>query len=123
MNSPLRLAFLSSVRCSPRTTGRRLSISWVCYPTRSSTLTYGAIPDPHAGVDLQFWYGNGPGNPAVAAQGIGYVSEFISRLTRTRITNFDTSVNGSIVSSEILFPFDQPIYVDASHDTVITAGQ
>ena len=74
-------------------------------------------------VDLGFWYGNGPGNPAVAAQGIGYVSEFISRLTRTRITNFDTSVNGTIVSSETLFPFDQPIYVDATHDTVITAGR
>ncbi|KAI0305486.1 phosphoglycerate mutase-like protein [Multifurca ochricompacta] len=71
--------------------------------------------------DLGFWYGNGPGNPAVAAQGIGYVSEFISRLTRTRITNFDTSVNATIVSSDIKFPLKQPIFVDATHDTIITA--
>ncbi|KAI0302585.1 phosphoglycerate mutase-like protein [Russula brevipes] len=71
--------------------------------------------------DLGFWYSNGPGNPAVAAQGIGYVSEVISRLTQTRITNFDTSVNATIVSSDIKFPLKQPIFVDASHDTVITA--
>jgi hypothetical protein len=55
--------------------------------------------------------------------GIGYVSEVISRLTQTRITNFDTSVNGTIVSSNITFPFNQPIYVDASHDTVVSASQ
>ncbi|KAI0001359.1 phosphoglycerate mutase-like protein [Russula compacta] len=72
-------------------------------------------------IDLDFWYSNGPGNPSVAAQGIGYVSEFISRLTQTRITNFDTSVNATIVSSNISFPFKQPIYVDASHDTIISA--
>ncbi|KAI0066193.1 phosphoglycerate mutase-like protein [Artomyces pyxidatus] len=71
--------------------------------------------------DLIFWYSNGPGNPAVAAQGIGYVQEFISRLTQTRITNFDTSVNASIVSDETKFPLNQPIYVDASHDTIISA--
>ncbi|KAI0266664.1 phosphoglycerate mutase-like protein [Gloeopeniophorella convolvens] len=71
--------------------------------------------------DLSFWYANGPGNAAVAAQGIGYVSEFISRLTKTRITNFDTSVNATIVSSNITFPLDQPIFVDASHDTIISA--
>ncbi|KAI0302587.1 histidine phosphatase superfamily [Russula brevipes] len=73
--------------------------------------------------DLGFWYstGNGPGNSAVAVQGIGYVSEVISRLTQTRITKFDTSVNATIVSSDIKFPLKQPIFVDASHDTVITA--
>ncbi|KAI0041305.1 phosphoglycerate mutase-like protein [Auriscalpium vulgare] len=71
--------------------------------------------------DLSFWYGNGPGNPAVAAQGVGYVQEFISRLTKTRISTFATSVNESIVTDEIKFPLDQPIFVDASHDTIITA--
>jgi hypothetical protein len=105
--------------------GRPLSISWVRtlhnIMARSSACSQSHSESRRA--DLGFWYGNGPGNPAVAAQGIGYVSEFISRLARTRITNFDTSVNGTIVSSEILFPFDQPIYVDATHDTVITAGQ
>ncbi|KAJ7302728.1 acid phosphatase [Mycena albidolilacea] len=71
--------------------------------------------------DLAFWYSFGPGNPATSAQGIGYVQELVSRLTKTRITDFNTTVNGSIVSSDVLFPFGQPIYVDATHDTVISA--
>ncbi|KAF8212585.1 phosphoglycerate mutase-like protein, partial [Mycena galopus ATCC 62051] len=71
--------------------------------------------------DLAFWYSFGPGNPATSAQGIGYVQELVSRLTQTRITDFDTTVNGSIVSSDVLFPFGQPIYVDATHDTVISS--
>ncbi|KAI0058243.1 phosphoglycerate mutase-like protein [Artomyces pyxidatus] len=71
--------------------------------------------------DLSFWYSNGPGNPAVAAQGIGYVQEFISRLTQTPITIFNTTVNGSIISDATKTPLNQPIYVDASHDTVISA--
>ncbi|KAJ7432160.1 phosphoglycerate mutase-like protein [Mycena latifolia] len=71
--------------------------------------------------DVQFWYSFGPGNPATSAQGIGYVQELVSRLTSTRITTFDTTVNQTIVSSNITFPFGQPIYVDATHDTVISA--
>ncbi|KAK7060051.1 acid phosphatase [Favolaschia claudopus] len=74
-------------------------------------------------VDLSFWYNNGPGNPAVAAQGIGWVQELVSRLTQTRInvTESASSVNASIVGSNVTFPFEQPIYVDATHDTVISA--
>ncbi|KAJ7253464.1 phosphoglycerate mutase-like protein [Mycena rebaudengoi] len=71
--------------------------------------------------DLAFWYSFGPGNPTAAAQGIGYVQELVSRLTKTRITEFATTVNGTIVSSDVRFPLDQPIYVDATHDTVIAA--
>jgi len=72
-------------------------------------------------IDLQFWYGCGPGQPTGAAQGIGYVQELVSRLTQTRITNFNSSVNGTIVSSNVTFPLNQPIFVDASHDTVIAS--
>ncbi|KAJ7225057.1 acid phosphatase [Mycena haematopus] len=71
-------------------------------------------------IDLFFWYNNGPGNPAVAAQGIGWVQELVSRLTQTRITQFASTVNGTIVSSNVTFPLAQPIYVDATHDTVIS---
>ncbi|KXN83922.1 3-phytase A [Leucoagaricus sp. SymC.cos] len=70
---------------------------------------------------LHMWYGAGPGNPLSSAMGIGYVQELVSRLTRTRITEFKTSVNQSIVSSETLFPLNQPIYVDATHDTILSA--
>ncbi|KIK07420.1 hypothetical protein K443DRAFT_2294 [Laccaria amethystina LaAM-08-1] len=72
-------------------------------------------------IDLQFWYGNGPGNPAASAQGIGYVQELVSRLTQTRITEFNSSVNGTIVSNNVTFPLDQPVFVDASHDTVLSS--
>jgi hypothetical protein len=71
-------------------------------------------------VDLQFWYSNGPGGPTNAAQGIGYVQETISRLTQTRITTFDTTVNGTNVQSNITFPLNQPIFVRArSTNTVL----
>ncbi|KAF7341312.1 Acid phosphatase [Mycena venus] len=72
-------------------------------------------------VDLSFWYNNGPGNPAVAAQGIGWVQELVSRLTQTPITEFASTVNGTIVGSNVTFPLSQPIFADATHDTVISA--
>ncbi|KAJ6595077.1 phosphoglycerate mutase-like protein [Mycena vulgaris] len=71
--------------------------------------------------DLLFWYSFGPGNPAVSAQGIGYVQELVSRPTKTRITKFETTVNQTLISSNVTFPLDQPIYVDATHDSVIAA--
>ncbi|KAJ7073158.1 acid phosphatase [Mycena amicta] len=69
--------------------------------------------------DLAFWYSFGPGNPTASAQGIGYAQELLSRLTQTRLAVFDTSVNKSIALDETLFPFGQPIYVDATHDTIM----
>lgn len=74
-------------------------------------------------LDLSFWYGNGPGNPASSAQGIGYVQELVSRLTQTRITSFNSAVNSSIVTNPVQFPLNQSIFVDASHDTVISTSQ
>jgi len=69
--------------------------------------------------DLSFWYGEGPGSPTTAAQGIGYVQELIARLTQTPLTNFNSTVNSTIVSSNVTFPLSQPIFVDATHDVVI----
>ncbi|KAL6310042.1 histidine phosphatase superfamily [Sparassis latifolia] len=69
--------------------------------------------------DLSFWYSNGPGSPVAAAQGIGYVQELVSRLTQTPLTVFDTSTNGTLDGNPVTFPLNQPIYVDATHDTVI----
>ncbi|KAI8980706.1 histidine phosphatase superfamily [Trametes punicea] len=70
--------------------------------------------------DLELWYSYGPGNPASAAQGIGYVQELIARLTQTPLTEFSTSLNGTLDGSNVTFPLNQPIYVDATHDTVIS---
>lgn len=58
-----------------------------------------------------------------AAMGIGYVQELVSRLTKTRLTEFNTSVNKTIVTNGTLFPLDQPIYVDAAHDITMAAGK
>ena len=35
------------------------------------------------------------------------------------MTTFDTSTNGTLDGNNITFPLNQPIYVDATHDTVI----
>ncbi|TBU34598.1 phosphoglycerate mutase-like protein [Dichomitus squalens] len=71
-------------------------------------------------LDLEIWYSYGPGSPSAAAQGIGYVQELLARLTQTPITNFSTTLNQTIDGNNVTFPLDQPIYVDATHDTVIT---
>ncbi|KZV73339.1 phosphoglycerate mutase-like protein [Peniophora sp. CONT] len=71
--------------------------------------------------DLIFWYSNGPGGTSVAAQGIGYVQELIARLTQTPLISFDTTTNATLDASNVTFPLDQPIFVDASHDTFISA--
>lgn len=72
-------------------------------------------------VDLNFWYSEGPGNPTAAAQGLGYVQELVSRLTHTPINVWNSSTNSTLDSSNITFPLNQPIYVDATHDTVISS--
>lgn len=72
-------------------------------------------------VDLNFWYSEGPGNPTAAAQGLGYVQELVSRLTHTPINVWNSSTNGTLDSNNITFPLNQPIYVDATHDTVISS--
>ena len=59
--------------------------------------------------DLQFWYSEGPGQPTAAAQGIGYVQEVVSRLTRTPIAVADSTTNGTLDQNNITFPLDQPM--------------
>ncbi|KAH7890476.1 histidine phosphatase superfamily [Phlebopus sp. FC_14] len=71
-------------------------------------------------IDLEFWYNDGPGNPTAAAQGLGYVQELVSRLTQTRITTWNSTTNSTLDSNDITFPLDQPIFVDATHDVVIS---
>ncbi|KAJ7636489.1 phosphoglycerate mutase-like protein [Roridomyces roridus] len=74
-------------------------------------------------VDLSFWYNNGPGNPAVAAQGVGWVQELVARLTQSRAAlapGVQSTFNQTTVQSNITFPLEQPIFVDATHDTVIS---
>lgn len=70
-------------------------------------------------VDLSFWYSNGPGNSTTAAVGKGYVQELLSRLTQTTIPDANTTTgNSTLDGNPVTFPLNQPIYVDATHDTV-----
>ena len=69
-------------------------------------------------VDVDFWYSEGPGNPATAAQGIGYVQEFLARLTQTPISVHNSSTNSTLDNNPLTFPLNQPIYVDATHDSM-----
>ena len=74
--------------------------------------------------DLSFWYGNGPGQPSAAAQSVGYAQELIARLMQTPLTNFTaTTTNATLDSSNVTFPLNQPIYVDATHDTVLSTSE
>ncbi|KAA1075154.1 hypothetical protein PGT21_030059 [Puccinia graminis f. sp. tritici] len=67
-----------------------------------------------------FWYAYSFGSPTAAAIGKGWVEELVSRLTQQPIQNFDSSTNSTLDSNPVTFPLDQPIYVDATHDTVIS---
>ncbi|KZT30678.1 phosphoglycerate mutase-like protein [Neolentinus lepideus HHB14362 ss-1] len=71
--------------------------------------------------DISFWYNNGPGNPTSAAMGLGWVSEVVARLTQTRTTEPFAETNVTLNSNPVTFPLNQPIYVDATHDTIISA--
>jgi hypothetical protein len=105
LNSLSCLAFPSSLMCSPGRLGGLEYLEHVVYsyhyPIQRTTIE-AALRRPLILVRQRAWEPR-PG-PTIAALGnIGYVSELISRPTRTRIKNFDTSVNGTIVSSETLF--------------------
>ncbi|KZT30677.1 phosphoglycerate mutase-like protein [Neolentinus lepideus HHB14362 ss-1] len=71
-------------------------------------------------LDISFWYSSGPGNPTSAAIGLGWVGEMMARLTQTPITGAFAEVNTTLANN-VTFPLNQPIYVDATHDTIISA--
>ncbi|BEJ06208.1 hypothetical protein CcaverHIS641_0307300 [Cutaneotrichosporon cavernicola] len=67
--------------------------------------------------DIMFYYGNGFGGQTTAAQGKGWVQEFLARLTHTPIEVYDSSTNSTLDDNPETFPLNQSIYVDASHDS------
>ncbi|KAK7468777.1 hypothetical protein VKT23_003278 [Stygiomarasmius scandens] len=71
-------------------------------------------------LDLEFWYSFGPGNPASSAQGLGWVQELVARLEERPITVPDSTINGTLDGNNVTFPLNQPIYVDATHDTTLS---
>ncbi|KAJ5930478.1 Histidine phosphatase superfamily clade-2 [Penicillium verhagenii] len=70
-------------------------------------------------VDIQYYGDYAYGSPSGRAQGIGYVLELAARLQRKLITSSDTSINYTYDNNLAQFPFDQPFYMDMSHDDII----
>ncbi|KAI6893311.1 phosphoglycerate mutase-like protein [Hortaea werneckii] len=68
--------------------------------------------------DLIFYYNNGPGSPVSAAQGKGFLEEWLARLTHT-IPPANSALNETFDNSSTYFPLNQSIYADATHEVVV----
>lgn len=73
--------------------------------------------------DLYFYYGSAFGNPLSRVQGVGYLIELLARLTKTPIERHWTSTNSTLTDDGRIFPLDQSLYVDATHEVVILNGE
>ncbi|WWC89684.1 uncharacterized protein L201_004609 [Kwoniella dendrophila CBS 6074] len=69
--------------------------------------------------DISFYYNNGAGSPVAAAQGKGFLSEFVSRFTQTPMPKADSSVNSTLDNNPVYFPLNQSIYADATHEVIL----
>ena len=72
-------------------------------------------------IDLQFAGSVGFMSPSAKAQGIGWVTEFLDRLTNKTFSGPVTTQNSTLDKNSTYFPLKQPIFADFSHDTVITS--
>ncbi|KAI7265764.1 phosphoglycerate mutase-like protein [Hortaea werneckii] len=68
--------------------------------------------------DLIFYYNNGPGSPVSAAQGKGFLEEWLARLTHT-IPPANSALNETFDNSSTYFPLNRSIYADATHEVVV----
>ncbi|KAI1437858.1 phosphoglycerate mutase-like protein [Xylaria sp. CBS 124048] len=68
--------------------------------------------------DLSFYYNSGPGSPVSAAQGKGYLQEFVGRFTH-EYPAAHSALNETFDNSSTYFPLDQSIYADATHEVVV----
>lgn len=73
--------------------------------------------------DLEFFGHSGPSAPFSKATGAGWVAELLARLEKRYFTNEDGDygVNTTITGDSEVFPLNQPIYLDMSHDSVIVS--
>ncbi|KPI35328.1 3-phytase A [Cyphellophora attinorum] len=68
--------------------------------------------------DLSFYYNNGPGSPVSAAQGKGFLQEYVARLTHS-FPSATSALNETYDNSTTYFPLNQSIYADATHEVVV----
>lgn len=65
-----------------------------------------------------FYYNNGPGSPVSAAQGKGYLEEFVARFTDT-YPAADSALNETYDDNPTYFPLGESLYADATHEVVV----
>lgn len=68
--------------------------------------------------DLSFYYNNGPGSPVSAAQGKGYLQEFVARFTGS-YPAAESALDENYDNNPTYFPLNQSIYADATHEVVV----
>lgn len=68
--------------------------------------------------DLSFYYNNGFGSPVAAAQGKGYLDEFLARFAG-KYPSANSALNETFDNSSTYFPLNQSIYADATHEVVV----
>lgn len=54
-----------------------------------------------------------------AAQGKGFLQEFISRFQMQALTQYNSTTNSTLDSNPATFPLNQSIYADATHEVVV----
>lgn len=72
-------------------------------------------------LDLDKQGGNGFMSPTGRVQGIGYVTEFLSRVNKKKFDGPQTTQNSTIDNNPMYFPVKQPLYADFTHDSVIVS--
>lgn len=70
---------------------------------------------------MNYYYGWSFGSPIAASSGLGYLQEFVARLTQTPISIYNSTTNSTIDNDIVTFPLDQPIYADATHEVIALA--
>jgi hypothetical protein len=68
--------------------------------------------------DLSFYYNNGMGSPVAAAQGKGFLDEWIARFTG-KFPAANSALNQTFDNTTTYFPLNQSIYADATHEVVV----
>lgn len=68
--------------------------------------------------DIAFYYNNGPGSPVSAAQGKGYLDEYLARFTGQYPAPV-SALNETFDNTTTYFPLNQSIYADATHEVVV----
>lgn len=67
--------------------------------------------------DLSFYYNNGPGSPVAAAQGKGYLDEYLARFTG-KFPQANSALNLTFDNTTTYFPLNNSITADATHEVV-----